>query len=90
MRISGNYVLQKVVDEYIVVPVGKEAEKLKGVITLNETGAFLWDRLSKKDNTSDELIDALLSEFSVSKEQAQHDVERYVANLEQIGCLETK
>ena len=87
MKISENYVLQRVIDEYIAVPVGEEAGKLKGVIKLNETGAFLWEKLCQKNNTMEELVDALMSEFSVERERAKIDVETFTAHLEGIGCL---
>ena len=46
MKIKDNYVLQTMADEYIVVPVGEEADRVHGIIKLNETGAFLWKRMA--------------------------------------------
>ena len=88
MRISDNYVLQRVENDYIAVPVGNAADKLCGVIKMNETGGFLWDLLSEKEQTTEELMDALISEYGISKETARIDVEKVINRLRDIGCIE--
>ena len=45
MKIKDNYVLQEVAKEYLVVPIAEEADRLQGIIRLNESGAFLWKYL---------------------------------------------
>ena len=88
MRISDNYVLQRIADDYIAVPVGNAADKLCGVIKMNETGGFLWDLLSEKEQTTEELMDALIAEYGISKETARIDVEKVINRLREIGCIE--
>lgn len=88
MRISDNYVLQRVENDYIAVPVGNAADKLCGVIKMNETGGFLWDLLSEKEQTTEELMDALIAEYGISKETARIDVEKVINRLREIGCIE--
>ena len=53
MHISENYILREIMGEYIVVPTGEEAMKFQGLVTLNETGAFLWKELQKNDLTKE-------------------------------------
>ena len=45
MKILKQLSKRKIVDDVILVPIGDTSLKLKGLITLNETGEFLWDRL---------------------------------------------
>lgn len=87
MKIKDNYVLQEIVDESIVVPVGDEADKLHGIIKLNSTGAFLWKALSQ-EQTVDSLTDMLLKEYATNREAAKADVEKFLTTLREIGCIE--
>ena len=88
MRISDNYVLQRIADDYIAVPVGSAADNLRGVIKLNETGAYLWNLLSEKEQTTEKLMDALIAEYGINKETARIDVEKVINRLREIGCIE--
>ena len=45
MKIKDNFILRKVADSYVVVPVGKLTLDFNGIINLNETGAFLFELL---------------------------------------------
>ena len=88
MRISKNYVLQKITDEYIVVPVGEAAIHMQGIIRLNATGAFLWDLLCNRSYAVSELIEKLTAEFNVDKDVAQEDICKFIAQLSDLGCLD--
>jgi hypothetical protein len=57
------------------------------MITLNETGAFLWERLNE-DTCVEALVAALLSEYDVDNETAQKAVEAFVQKLNDHGFLE--
>ena len=61
MKIKDNFLLRKVADSYVVVPVGKLTLDFNGIITLNETGAFLFEQLQKGAERED-LIENLLKD----------------------------
>ena len=42
MKINENFVLRQVVDTYVVLPIGQATVDFNGMVTLNESGAFLW------------------------------------------------
>ena len=88
MKIKDLFVLQELVDEYMVVPVGNEADRMQGIIRLNETGAFLWKLLSEKDRTEDDLVKAITDEYDTDKETAKKDVTAFIDTIKQFGCLE--
>ena len=88
MKIKENFVLQEVADDFIVVPVGKEADRFHGVFNLNETGAFLWKYLSEKECDADILVNFLVESFSVNFMVAQNDVKIFIQKLQDFGCLE--
>ena len=58
-----------------------------GMVTLNETGAFLWKRLEQGCDQA-QLVEALLEEYEVSREQAQQSVERFVAEIQENGFVQ--
>ena len=43
MKIKKGFVVRKVGNEHVVVPVGELSKTFHGMINLNETGAFLWN-----------------------------------------------
>lgn len=88
MKIKEEFVLQEVADEYIVVPVADEAERLHGIIKLNETGAFIWKCISQKDMSYDEIEKELVSEYSVSLDKAASDLKAFIEQIRGMGCLE--
>ena len=87
MKIKAEYVLREVANQNIVVPTGKETLKFNGMINLNNSGKFLWNLL-KEDRTADELVEALMDKYEVSREVALTDVNNFIAVLEANNFLE--
>ncbi len=88
MKIKDTFLLKNVAGKTIVVPVGKATLDFNAIITLNETGAFLFAKLQEKDMTQAELISALLEEYDVTEEQAKNDIERFVKSITDAGVVE--
>lgn len=86
MKRNENFLLRKVGEANILVPLGQKVVNLQGVITLNETGAFIWELL-KEERTLDELAEALVEEFDVDFDQAKKDVEEFLKQLKEVGAL---
>lgn len=87
MKIKENFVLQQVAGQNIIVAVAQASVDFNGMLTLNETGAFLWKEL-EMGRDRDALVRALTDEYDVSAEKAAQDVDRFLAQLTQSGCLE--
>ena len=86
MKIDKHYILREIAGDYVIIPAGKTALEFNGLITVNEQGAFLWQKLSE-DITEEELVDAMLQEYEVDLQTAQTDVAEFVAVLRQRGIL---
>ena len=86
MKIKSGFVVRKIANQYMAVPVGARAKELHGMIGLNETAAFLWEQL-KEERTEEELVQALLAEYEVEEEQASRSVKRFHELLKQEGVL---
>ena len=87
MRINKNFILRQVVDTYVVLPIGKAIVDFNGMVTLNESGAFLWRQL-EQGATRETLADALTAEYDVSREDALADIDAFLASLAPVGCIE--
>lgn len=86
MKRNPDYLLREVADTLVVVPVGAAANDFYGMITLNQTGAYLWELL-RSEQTVQSLTEALMDEYAVEQEQAQKDVEAFVNKLVSIGAI---
>lgn len=87
MKVKSDFVLRKISDSYVVVPVGDSVVDFSGLINLNESGAILFKLLQKGAEES-ELVDALLSEYKVDRETAEADVKKFVAKVKDADILE--
>ena len=87
MKIKEGFLLRQVGENHIVVPVGSQAVDFRCIITLNETGAFIWNKLQQAC-TADQLVSAMLEEYDVPQEVAEADVTAYVAALREKGLLD--
>ncbi len=80
MKINEGFILREIADTYLVVAVGSAVKEFNGVITLNQTGAFLWKELEKGADEQS-LVSALLQEYEVSEAQAKKDVVTFIEKL---------
>ncbi len=64
MKIKDDFILRKVADSYVVVPVGSMTLNFNGIINLNETGAFLFGVLQKGAKEK-ELLEKMMDEYYV-------------------------
>lgn len=87
MRIKKDFTIQKVGGSWIAVAVGETSKTFHGMVRLNETGAFLWKKMTEADRTVDELVDALLAEYEVDRETATRDVGNLVNRFRESGIL---
>lgn len=86
MNLKKQLVKRKIAGEVILVPIGDASLELKGLMTLNESGEFIFDRLESASD-EDELTEALLEEYDVSREEAEADVHAFVKSLTELGIL---
>lgn len=85
MKLKEGFILREVAGEIIVLPSGENLD-LNMMITLNETGKFLWQRL-EAGAEMDELVQAMLAEYDVDEAKARAGAERFVQTLNEKGFL---
>lgn len=86
MKIKDNFVLSEIGGSYIVIPTGSETVDLNGMITLNETGYFMWNKM-QNEITKEELIGEFLKEYDVDEETVSADIDDFVEKLRSIGAV---
>lgn len=86
MKLKDGFLLRSVAGQTVVLPTGGDLD-LNMMITLNETGAFLWEHLENDTNEA-ALVEALLAEYDVDKATAENAVAAFVQKLESNGFLE--
>ena len=79
MKLKDGFILRSVAGETVVVPTGDDLD-LNMMITLNETGKFLWEQLEKGTEEA-ELVAALLQEYDVDEQTATAHVTAFVKKL---------
>ena len=79
MKLKDGFILRQVAGKTVVLPCD-EALDLNMMITLNGTGAFLWEML-QEETTQEALVAALLGEYDVDEETARRSVAAFVEKL---------
>ena len=87
MKIKDNFMLRKVADSFVVVPIGSAVADFNGMVNLNEAGAFLW-QLLEKGSTEQEMLSAMLEKYDVDESVAANDISRFVNEVKEAGLLE--
>lgn len=87
MKIKEGFILRNVAGSNIVVPFGDRCLDFNGMITLNETGAFIWKQLENGAEEAD-VVKAILAEYEVEEDRAVQCVRDFVAKLKEADCLE--
>lgn len=85
LQLKEGFLLREIAGRIVVLPV-EDSMDLNLMICLNSTGRFLWERL-KAGASAQELKDALMEAYDVSREQAQTDVDMFIEKLMENGFL---
>ena len=86
MKIKEGFITQKVAGDVIVIPAEQALVDFKAIITLNETGAYLWELL-KEDITKEKLLENMLKEYDADENMLSADIDEFISVLEEKGLL---
>ena len=87
MRLRGEFVVRKVMDNTVVIPVGQTALKLSGMILLNDVSQVIWQCL-EQDAELEMIIKAVTDAFDVSDQEARLDILEFLDKLRNIQLLD--
>lgn len=87
MKIKKGFILRKVTDTWVVIPLGERVVDFNGMISLSESGALLWKKLSDGAEI-DDLVRVLMEEYDVDEETAKQDCAEFAEAVKANGLLE--
>ena len=87
MKIKSGFVVRSIAGESVVVALGAASKTFNGIIKLNDTGRFIWDRLAMGCE-AEELVEAILAEYDIDRATAEADVNTYIETLKGAGIIE--
>ena len=75
MKIKEGFTLRSICGQYVVVGEGLAQVNFNKMLTLNESAAYLWQAVTGKEFTPEDLTRLLLERYEVTEERAAADVE---------------
>lgn len=87
MKIKDEFIVRNMMGEYMAIPTGDNIAKFDGSVVLNDVSAFIVNEL-KKPTSKEDLLELILGEYDVSREQASADLDALLAKLDGYGMLE--
>lgn len=85
LKLKDGFIMREIGGDTMVLPSGDELD-LNMMITLNDTGKFLWVRL-QEGITMEALVEAVLKEYDVEEAEAKLQIEKFVGKLNENGFL---
>ena len=86
MEVKMDFVLRDIAGDLLLIPAGKAALDLNGMLTLNEVGGEIW-KLLPEVKDEEELIARLLDIYEVEEEELRKDVAEFLDSMRKIGIL---
>lgn len=86
MKIKKELVKREIGGDIILVPVGRTVYASNGLFILNELGGFIWDLLPQV-GAEEEILEAVLAEYDVPREQARADIAELLEQMRELGMI---
>lgn len=86
MKLKYNFAVQKITDFWAAVPVGRDAQRYNGVISLNETARDMMELL-REDITEDELVQKMQGQYDVDEATLRQHVHEFITKLQEAQVL---
>ncbi len=90
MKTKEGFNLRTICGEHVMVAEGKMNIDFCNIINMNDTAAYLWEKLNipGKDFSVEEMADLLVSEYEVDKETALTDAAALAEQWVKAGIVE--
>ena len=80
MRLNSEYSLQEIDGEYVLIHSNESEVDFSKVITFNEVGAFIFNKI-KEGKSKDEILDDLIKEYDAPKDVIEADLNDFIKDL---------
>lgn len=86
-KIKSGFIVRKIGNQIMAVPIGKMTSRIHGMIALTESGELLWNALTDGTDIG-KLADILTENYEIDRETALSDAQKFVDGLRIQGVLE--
>ncbi len=81
VRAKDGFVIQKMMNDYMILAIGDNAQDYHSIIQTNETGAFYWNMI-EKGTTLEEMVKATLERFEdLDEPTARQDIQEFLESI---------
>lgn len=87
MKIKPGFALRTFADKWLAVSTDDTSDERHLLITLNKTGAFVWQVL-QNDTTYDDVVSRLMQQYDIDEHTAKADLDRFLDITRKAGILE--
>lgn len=87
MKRKPNSMLKQIDGEYLILPLSDHNISVDVILKTNEVGAFIYELLGG-GISQEKLLDSILEEYEVSREQAKKDLEAFLNQMKNKGLLD--
>ncbi|WP_454970193.1 PqqD family protein [Eubacterium sp.] len=87
MKIKDGFITRKIGDKIVAITVGEHTKDFNGMITLNDTGHFIWKCL-EKDTDKESIANEVIKEYDISTADAVAEIDKFIDELEKNDILE--
>ncbi len=80
LKVNPGFMLQVIAGNPVIVPLGDQLAKRKGLFRINSEAAFLFEKL-QADVSENEIIDVFAAHFGTSRDESREVYTDFVASL---------
>ncbi|MBO6018033.1 MAG: PqqD family protein [Prevotella sp.] len=88
MKQKKGFKLRNICGEHVVVAEGIENIDFSKIISMNESSAYLWEKVVDSDFTAEDLCKYLLEEYDVDEKTALADAKAVIKQWTEAGIIE--
>ena len=88
MKQKKGFKLRSICGEHVIVAEGIENIVFSKIISMNESSAYLWEKVTGRDFTAEDLCQFLLDEYEVDETTALADAKTVVKQWADAGIIE--
>lgn len=87
MKQKKGFKLRNICGENIIMAQGAENIDFNRIISLNESAAYLWEKVEGEDFDADKLARLLTEEYDVEEATAKEDARQLIEDWLEIGII---
>ena len=88
MKAKKGFKLRNVCGENVIVADGIENIHFSKIISMNESAAYLWNKIGDSNFDAETLVALLLNEYEVDETTARNDAEQLIKKWLEAGIIE--